>query len=171
MGIDLSQPSGAIFSEDRLYRYALWRVWRPLRPILMQISLNPSKADHRRNDPTVTRGMVRADSNMFGIFFMANIYGYVSTDPNKLLELGTNAVGLETDKYLHLMIDLTLKSKGKILCAWGSFPPVKYRYKEVLDMIPEPYCLGVNKDGQPKHPLYVGYDVPMTKFVYHNDTT
>jgi len=162
MKIDLNIPTGAIFSEDHLYRYALWRVWKPTRPIFLQISLNPSKADHRRNDPTVTRGLVRADRCGFGTFFMANLYAYVSTDPKKLLELGPIAVGLETDAYLRLMIDMVMQNpNGRVLCAWGSFPPVKKRAPAVLAMIPAPYCLGVNADGQPKHPLYVRYDVEM----------
>ena len=52
----------------------------------------------------------------------------------------------------------------KHLCGWGSFKPVKQRASTVLNMLKEPYCLGVNRDGQPKHPLYVGYDVPMVKY-------
>ena len=61
--IDLTILKGAIFSEDRKYRYVLWRVWNLSRPIFLQIGLNPSKADERINDPTITRGIVRADSS------------------------------------------------------------------------------------------------------------
>lgn len=158
--IDLDIPMGAIFSEDRRYRYALWRVWNPQLDLLLQISLNPSTANEIRNDPTITRGIVRANNNKFGGFLMANLYGYVSTDPNALLQNG-DFVGELTDYYLKQMIALSSKQ----LCGWGSFKPVKLRAPAVLKMITEPYCLGINADGQPKHPLYVGYDVPMIKYV------
>ena len=158
--IDLTIPAGAIFSDDRKYRYALWRIWNSFRPILIQISLNPSKADAIRSDPTVTRGVVRANRNMFGGFIMGNLYALVSTDPKKLLEDG-ETIGLETDDYLRQMIEL---GDGKVLCGWGSFKPVPKRAPVVLAMIPNPYCLGVNADGQPKHPLYVGYNVPMIEY-------
>jgi len=154
--IDLHIPTGAIFSEDRKYRYALWRVWNINRTILLQIGLNPSKAGEIRNDPTITRGMVRADREGFGGFLMANLYGLVSTQPEALLKNG-NSVGEFTDYYLEEMI----KVSDRQLCGWGSFKLVRQRASVVLGMIKEPYCLGVNTDGQPKHPLYISYDTPM----------
>jgi hypothetical protein len=157
--IDLSIPKGAIFSEDRKYRYALWRVWSLIiRPLLL-IGLNPSRADERINDPTITRGMVRADRAGFGGLLMGNLYAFKSTEPKVLLGDG-DFVGEYTDYYLKQMIELSERQ----LCGWGSFLPVKLRAPAVLAMIKEPYCLGVNADGNPKHPLYIAYDVPMVKF-------
>jgi len=157
--VDLDIPKGAIFSEDRKYRYALWRVWNLLRPVLLLIGLNPSDANELKNDPTITRGVVRADRAGFGGLLMANLYGYVSTDPKALLE-NYNTVGELTDHYLKQMIAIS----GRQLCGWGSFPPVVQRAPTVLTMIKEPYCLGINADGQPKHPLYISYDTPMMKY-------
>lgn len=157
--IDLTIPSGAIFSDDMRYRYALWRVWNPSRPIMGQTSLNPSKADAIISDPTVTRGVVRADRNGFGGFIMTNLFGLVSTDPKALLNNGY-AVGELTDYYIREMAKLSEVQ----LCGWGSFKPVKERASVVYAMLPNPYCLGVNADGQPKHPLYIGYDIEMVKY-------
>ncbi len=156
--IDLNIPRGAIFSDDRKYRYALWRVWNLSRPILLLIGLNPSVANELKNDPTITRGIVRADRDGFGGFLMANLYAFVSTEPKVLLGEG-DFVGEFTDYYLKQMIELS----GRQLCGWGSFLPVAKRSPIVLAMLKEPYCLGVNADGQPKHPLYIGYDVPMRR--------
>jgi len=153
------KPTGAIFSEDRKYRYALWRVWNPSRPILLQVGLNPSDANEFKNDPTITRGIVRADRNGFGGFFMGNLYAFVSTDPKALLN-NDNSVGEFTDYYLKQMVMLS----NRQLCGWGSFKPVAKRAPVVLSMIKEPYCLGINADGQPKHPLYVSYDTPIIKY-------
>lgn len=156
--IDLSIPKSAIFSDDRKYRYALWRVWNLSRPILLQIGLNPSDANELKNDPTITRGIVRADKEKFGGFLMANLYAFVSTEPKVLLNDG-DFVGELTDYYLKQMIELSARQ----LCGWGSFPPVAKRAPIVLAMLKEPYCLGKNADGQPKHPLYIGYAVPMRR--------
>lgn len=157
--IDLRTPTGAIFSDDRKYRYALWRVWNLGRPVLLQIGLNPSKADEIRNDPTIFRGMTRAFREGFGGFLMANLYAYISTQPEALLN-HDNTIGEYTDRYLKQMIEMSERQ----LCGWGSFKPVQARAPIVLSMIKNPYCLGVNADGQPKHPLYVGYDIPMVKY-------
>ncbi len=157
--IDLTLPQGAIFSEDRKYRYALWRVWSRTKPILMMTCLNPSGANESKNDPTITRGIVRADRNGFGGFLMANLYAYVSTDPKALLN-NIDSVGELTDYYIKQMVILS----DRQLCGWGSFKPVSQRAPAVLLMLKETYCLGINADGQPKHPLYVSYDMPMVRY-------
>ena len=162
--IDLSILKGAIFSDDRKYRYALWRVWNINRPILLQIGLNPSKAGEIISDPTITRGVVRADKEGFGGFLMANLYAYVSTNPDALLKNG-DFIGEHTDYYLRQMIEMSARQ----LCGWGSFKPVQNRASVVLNMIQDPYCLGINRDGQPKHPLYVGYNVSMVKYCWGNN--
>lgn len=157
--IDLTITTGAIFSDDRRYRYALWRVWNPNKPILGGIGLNPSDANEFKNDPTITRGMVRADRNGFGGFIMTNLHGLVSTDPKALLN-NHYAVGELTDYYIEEMSKLTERQ----LCGWGSFKAVLNRATTVYPLLTNPYCLGINADGQPKHPLYVSYDTPMVKY-------
>lgn len=152
--------TGAIFSEDRKYRFALWRRWNKIRPLMLLIGLNPSKADEVRNDPTITRGISRANKEGFGGFFMGNLYGLVSTQPEALLK-NSDSVGELTDYWLEEMI----KASVRQLCGWGSFKAVKQRSALILSMIREPYCLGINADGQPKHPLYISYDTPMTRYL------
>lgn len=157
--IDLTIPKGAIFSDDRKYRYALWRVWSHTTHPLMAIGLNPSTANEFSDDPTITRLQARAYKEGFGGLLMANLYAFVSTDPNALLQDG-DFIGAENDAYLEHMVAIS----GRQLCGWGSFKPVAKRAPAVLRMMPEPYCLGINSDGQPKHPLYIGYSVPMTRY-------
>lgn len=164
--IDLNIPQGAIFSENRKYRYALWRVWSMNKSPLMFIGLNPSKAGSTTNDPTVIRLMARASRAGFGVLLVANLYSLVSSNPELLLQ-NDDTIGLETDVYLQQMIDMTNK-QGRVLCGWGSFPAAKIRAKQVLSMIQKPYCLGVNSDGQPKHPLYISYDTLIRAFYEAN---
>ncbi len=159
--IDLAQPQGAIFSDDAKYRYALWRIWSQARPLLMFVGLNPSKAGQISNDPTITRLMVRADREGYGGLLAANIYGMVTTNPRKLLE-DDDPVGPETDDYLRQMLTLT---EGKALCGWGAFSAAKLRTTAMLKMIPQPYCLRLNADGSPQHPLYINYGVKMKRYL------
>lgn len=162
--MDLSLPSGAIFSDDRTYRYALWRVWSSFRPFLMVIGLNPSTANEVKTDPTITRLIIRADRDGFGGLLMGNLYAYVSTWP-KVLLTNKESVGEFNDSYLRLMISLS----GRQLCGWGSFPPVKRRAPEVLEMMKEPYCLGTNADGEPTHPLYIAYETAMMPYKFKTE--
>lgn len=167
--IDLTIPKGAIFSDDGKFRYVLWRSTNGMTlfdnnsKIRLQIGLNPSKAGAEINDPTIERGVRRAYMDGFGIFVQLNLYAYTSTDPRELLK-GGYYVGEDNDAYIKLMIELALSSGGQIVVAWGSFLPVYKRAPEILKMIPEPYCLGKNAGGQPKHPLYVSYDTPMVSY-------
>lgn len=83
--IDLSLAKGAIFSEDREYRYALWRVWQPNKILLMAIGLNPSIASELTDDPTITRLQARAYKEGYGGLLMSNLYAFISTNPDNLL--------------------------------------------------------------------------------------
>jgi hypothetical protein len=157
--IEISIPKGAIFAEDRQYRYALWRIWNPTLSLLMAIGLNPSVASEIKDDPTITRLMSRAYKTGYGGLLMANLYAFVSTNPDSLLT-NNDTIGDFTDYYIEEMVKLSEVQ----LCGWGSFKPVIHRACEVYKMLNNPHCLGVNVDGNPKHPLFIGYDVPMKKY-------
>ena len=157
--IDLTIPKGAIFSEDRQYRYALWRIWNPTKSLLMTIGLNPSVASEIKDDPTITRLQSRAYKEGYGGLLMANLYAFISTNPIHLLSQN-NTVGEHTDNYIKEMVKLSTCQ----LCGWGSFKPVLKRAPIVYPMLSNPICLGINNDGQPKHPLYIRYDIPMTEY-------
>jgi len=134
-------------------------VWNTGKPILGCVGLNPSDANEFKNDPTITRGVVRADRNGFGGFIMTNMHGLVSIDPNALLN-NPDAIGELNDYYIKQMVKLTERQ----LCGWGSFKPVVHRAKIVYSMLSNPVCLGMNIDGNPKHPLYVSYETQMVKY-------
>lgn len=156
--IDLTIPSGAIFSEDGFHRYALWRIWSQIRPILYFNGLNPSTAGRTANDPTIVRMITRADREGFGGLLVGNASSYITSDPSKLN--WNDQIRLETDEYLQQMITLA----DRHLVGWGTFSISSKRIKAVLKMIPEPYCLGINADGSPKHPLYIPYSVKMERY-------
>ena len=152
----LTMPQGAIFSQDFKFRYMLSRVWSLNKPKLLFIGLNPSKADSRIDDPTVTRCMARAAREGFGSLLVGNLFAFISTDPADLVRSGST-VGEENDDYLRQMISMS----DRVLCGWGAFPEAGSRAPSVLKMVKEPYCLGMTADGAPKHPLYISYKTKM----------
>lgn len=154
--------SGAIFSDDRKYRYSLWRTWDESKPLLNYCMLNPSTADEKENDPTIERCVRRAQLMGYGGIIITNIFALRSTDP-KALKKVRDPVGWENDKYI---IDATTLCKMTI-CGWGKHGSLHSRGEKVLETLKfwgnKVYALRVNKDGSPAHPLYIGYDVkPLT---------
>ena len=157
--IDLQCSSGAIFSGDRRYRYALWRVWVEQPKLLFAIGLNPSTADESLFDPTIIRLCERAKRNGFGGLLMGNLYAFVSAYPTALK--GQDAIGAETDHWLKRMAAM---SKCHLVC-WGSFNAVRIRAPIVFNMLSNPVCLGTNADGEPKHPLYLSYKRELRPYI------
>lgn len=147
--MNLFEDMGASFSDCRKYRYALWRIWDRAKPLAMFIGLNPSTADENKPDPTITRVRDFAASWGFGGFYMMNLFAYITAYPEELLSPYAN-VG-ENDFWLN---DISKKC-SKIFYVWGNFKVAEDRSKEILDRFPEGYALVINKNGSPRHPLYV----------------
>lgn len=155
--MDLFESSGAIFSACRRYRYRLWREWGDEPPAVF-IMLNPSTADEVDNDPTVERCERRARAMGYGGLRVANIFALRSTDPQALYT-AADPVGPDNDAG----ILESVKGAGIVVCAWGGHGNLNGRGEQVLAMLKQAdithHYLVLNKDGTPKHPLYVGYDV------------
>src|SRR3954469_17706712 len=88
--------TGARFSADGLYRYALWRVWDADRGLCNFLMLNPSTADETVNDPTVARCARRARSWGYGGLVVTNLFAFRATDPSGL-RAAPDPVGPEDD--------------------------------------------------------------------------
>jgi len=140
---------GAAFSADRQYRYALWRIWNPDKPLAMFIGLNPSTANEHVDDPTIKRVMKLVGGWGYGGFYMMNLFAIVSSDPNILVghsdPLGEN----------ELWLDKIALECEMIVFAWGAFKQCRARAEEIKNRFPGAYCLRKTKDGHPWHPLYI----------------
>ena len=151
-------PKGAIFSDDRKYRYALWRIWDDTKPLVMFIGLNPSTANEDSDDPTIRRVKKFASEWGYGGVYMMNLFGIVSSDPSVLLT-ADNPIGDNNEYLEHIS-----RKCSKVIFAWGAFQ-VNGRDKVVADMFPDAYALLLNKNGSPRHPLYVPANVTPIKFL------
>jgi hypothetical protein len=152
---ELEVAKGAIFSTDKKYRYALWRVWNDAIPPIMFIGLNPSKADSVDDDATIRRVKRFAKDWGYGGVYMLNLFAIISTDPGVLLHTKLDPVGLDTDYHLHDKARIC----SDVCFAWGNFTQAKYRSKEVIEQFPNALCLMKNKNGTPMHPLMCRADV------------
>jgi hypothetical protein len=147
--------SGAFFSDCRKHRNLLWRIWNDTKPKVAFIGLNPSNADETKPDPTITRVISFAKEWGYGGIYMTNLFTFVSSNPDDLLTCG-DAVG-EADKW----IALAAKQSEKIIFAWGNFKQARTRAEAVAEKY-DGYALVLNKNGSPRHPLYVkGSTVPV----------
>lgn len=146
-----SHESGAIFSDCRKYRYALWRIWDENKPSLVFVGLNPSTANEITDDPTIKRVRQISKNLGYGSVFMMNLFGVISADP-KVLKTCSDPLG-DNDKWLKEFCT------GDIVFAWGNFKEAEERAKTVAKMFPNAKALHINKNGSPKHPLYCKADI------------
>lgn len=156
---DDNTVSGAEFSHDRKYRYALWRIWDKEMPSVMFIGLNPSRANESNNDNTITKVSKIAKHNGFGGFYMTNLFAFVTPYPEELPACA--------DPILHndTWLKKTRAICSKVVFSWGAFPEAQERAKKVIKMFPESFCLKHNKNGSPKHPLYCLDETKLISFV------
>lgn len=140
---------GAEFSEDRTYRFALWRIWDMRKPLAMLIGLNPSTANAQSSDPTIRRlqgktGLIA--NNGFGGFYMMNLFPYVTPYPECL---GSCVQQFPENDLLLQQVNLHCET---VIFCWGNFNTFK-RDMAIMAMFPAAMCFGRNANGSPKHPF------------------
>lgn len=164
-----------VFSPCRKYRYTLWREWEayPLaleweakrfQSYLMIIGLNPSTADETKDDPTIRRCIDFAKQWGFGALCMTNLFAFRATHPAEMKKAEMPA-GMDNEHHIRRRAS----QAGFVLVAWGKHGKHHHQDLNVCRYLREievqPYCLGTNGDGTPKHPLYLPKDskpIPFT---------
>lgn len=147
---------GAKLSACGTYRYHLWREWDAARPRMLLIMLNPSKADHERNDHTITKSIAIARHLGCGRLDVGNLAAFRSAHPVDL-KSASDPVGPDNDKHLRQM----LRATDLVVCAWGAnASALPGRAQAVGRMIRKagrpPFALKLTTEGYPSHPLARG---------------
>lgn len=116
----------------------------------MFIGLNPSKADESEPDQTIKSVERISRHNGYGGFYMMNCFAYIATNPDLLMH---NPM---SDEWNNNMLTVTAAKCKVVVFAWGNFKIVQEtgRDKELIEMFPNAYVIGFNKNGSPVHPLY-----------------
>lgn len=155
--------SGAVISSDGLYRYHLWRIWDDHLPVMVFVMQNPSTADATEDDPTIRRCVGFARREGYGGISVRNVFALRATDERELLT-HPDPFGPENEEHLTAARQVALMTR--LVVAWGERLGGKrlaHHYAKVrCCVLPlSPYCLGTNKSGEPKHPLYLKSDAPL----------
>lgn len=158
MSGEYASQSGAVVIGP--YRYLLWRVWNPDLPRLLWILLNPSTADESSNDPTLRRVQGFSQSFGYGGLEVVNLFALRSPDPRALAQI-VDPVGPENDRYIRGAV----VRATKIIAAWGNYRMLYGRDHWILSQIAGPiFCLGITRNGNPRHPLYLRGDTVLRSF-------
>lgn len=169
---DSLNMSGAEFSEDRVYRYRLWRHWRTewmseperwIKRVACFCLLNPSLANEVDLDPTLRRCRGFAmDWNCTGMVIV-NLFALVTPYPDEM-HRHDDPVGIDNDK----VILQAAKDSEIFVAGWGNDKLARKRAPKVLGMLREAsivsQCLGTNKDDSPKHPLYLAKSTQLVPY-------
>lgn len=147
--IDLfGNTTGAIFDYHKKYRYVLIRIWDNEKPKAAFIGLNPSTANEIDNDNTITKLRKVTAHNGFGGFYMLNLFAWVSRNPDDLKKVEDPL--LNNDLYIDHYAGLA----DKIVFCWGNFKQAIGRDVIMKRKFPDAWCLDMNANKSPKHPLY-----------------
>lgn len=138
-----------------LYRYWLRHTWDEDRPLLGFCLLNPSKADAKTDDRTVSKITRYAIRWGYGSFVIVNLFAFRATDPQELYT-AKDPIGPRNDMCILDQLDQC----NKVVLGWGNHGSWRGRAHAVLGMMRSHLrlvrltCLGANKDGSPIHFLY-----------------
>jgi len=162
----------AKISDCQSYRFELRRWWRAGPPVCW-IMLNPSTADHRKDDPTIKRIIGFTQRWGYGGLIVVNLYPYRSPSPRDCMEWAGAFLGDDQpfDPYVrdacHENTNYVTNAAAEadlIITAWGAGNQFPMWEDNVLESICEDadidysqfMCLGKTKGGDPKHPLARG---------------
>ena len=155
-----------IQSRDERYRYSLRITWQKTRLAAVFVMLNPSTADKSRDDPTSRKCITLADRWGFGGVILVNLFARRATNPSDMKALGPAARGFFNDMWIKWECE---KNCARIVCAWGNHGVHRARDQAVIALLQaeghELWCLGINKNGTPEHPLLVPHERRPSRFI------
>lgn len=145
----------ADISNDKKDRFSLSRIWDSKKPKALYIMLNPSYADDESDDPTIRRLIFFSKKFKFGGFYVTNLFTQITPYP-KELNMDNNL----KKKNLKIISEL-IKKSDLIVYAWGNLVSEPLQLRKLIE---SPLCFGINKNGTPKHPLYLRSDTKLQDF-------
>ena len=159
---------GATFSQCGRYRQALTRDWTvqgtPPRAILF-IGMNPSVAAAEVSDPTCHRELLFARDWGFTRYLKGNVLDWRATSPR---DIPADPGRARSPANIPALVAMA-KEAEVVVMAYGRlhrrFQPLVREMLSTIAATGRPLkCLGLNKDGSAKHPLYLRRDTVLRDF-------
>lgn len=149
---DAATGFGAVFSRCGGWRYLLWRAGDPRGKFAGIGMLNPSRADERRDDPTIRQCRARGRQAGFSGLIVWNLFAFRATLPADL-KRAADPIGPDNDAAIALALSLS----SRTILAWGNHGAHRQRDHAVLALCAglDVAVLGITGAGQPRHPLYL----------------
>ncbi len=127
--------------------------------------MNPSTAGVHEDDPTVQRECARTQRLGYDGYLKANVLDYRATKPRQLTAHGVTANSREN----HPAILRVAKICDAVVMAHGNLPiPLAGIAKTLTEQLVRDghrlLCLGYNRNGTPKHPLYLRADAELIAY-------
>ena len=156
----------AYVSDCGKYRYSLIRHVGAGQLRFAFFGINPSTADARLDDATVRKWRGYCERNNGALFEVANVFSYRATDVKELANVDDPFGGNEHWRVQESII----RSADVLVPCWGRQKKVADHLRPWIDELfgrlcdesnrPGKFlmCFGKTKDGDPKHPLMLGYD-------------
>lgn len=166
----IEMQKAALVSHCQRYRYWLTRTWDKSLPVIIWMMLNPSVADASLDDPTIRKCVGFSKRWGGGGILVLNLFALRTTDPRKLKTAEHPiASPLDDGGFQENANDGHIWARvgaQRLIVAWGCDGAILGRDRQVMELLKPKRveCLDVTKDGFPRHPLYVPYDVSPQPF-------
>lgn len=152
----------AVFSDCERYRYWL-EIQEGIGPLCNFLMLNPSTADERCDDPTISKCRRFAAKWGYGGLVVTNLFALRATDP-KLMLASQLPVGSDNDTYI-------IRAANRcqmVVCAWSQhgnhLGRAEEAYKTLVARGASPMALKVTS-AEPWHPLYLREDTVPQRYI------
>ncbi len=156
----------AYVSDCGKYRYSLSRFVGAGQFTYAFFGINPSTADASKDDQTVRKWRGYSERNNVGRFEVSNVFSYRATDVKDLAETTDCLFG---EAHWDIQNSIIRRADALVPC-WGNQKKVPKHLRCWIDELfgricHQNYkygtpllCFGKTKDGDPKHPLTLGYE-------------
>jgi len=159
--------NSAYISSDGLYRYWLRREFGPGPSFktLVFCMLNPSTADAENDDPTIRRCIGFAKREGYTALAVVNLFAYRTKSPQVLWKAAADGINISGPENETQIYETISAAQGEVVCAWGNAVPNYSMLADRFDIWKfKMRCLGKNKTGSPKHPLYISANQPLEDY-------
>lgn len=119
--------------------------------------MNPSTADHEKNDPTIMKVMRYSQRWGYGAILVLNIYAFRTSRPENLPQQEARRIGRSNDWWIRTIFTFAKRKGVPVVCAWGA--KHEERGHKVRRMAAglglRLQCLEVALNDEPKHPRFL----------------